>query len=262
MSRVFEALTAAVYEHRHSPKRELSATAVEGDLISRSHRVVQTEPAFTEGYWRPDSSTISEEILKTNESESGPDRRKVLTNEHAWDTEGRDFHFKQARVVTLLAAVVSIMAYFAIPIGYTIHGRANSGNTSYSSRQQNRLANQISTSPGLHNTDPSPAELELPGPAANDDPHLAGKLYSHPQKRHPKNWSVQVSATASEEPAGKLAQQLESEGYAVYVIQAEVKGQRYHRVRIGPFRAREEAEPVLQLLNRHEAYRDAYIAND
>jgi cell division septation protein DedD len=262
MSRVFEALTAAVYEHQHSPKRELSAAAVEGDLIARSHRVLKTEPAFTEAPSRPDSSTSNEETPKSNESEHDPDRRKVLVNEHAWHAKGRDFHFKQAGVVTLLAAVASIMAYVAIPIDYTIDGRANSGNTTYSSRQQNGLANQTSNGPGRQTPDPSPVKPELPSPAANDDRQLPGKLYLHAQNGNPKTWSVQVSATVSEEPAGKLAQQLGSEGYAVYVIQAEVKGQRYHRVRIGPFSAREEAEPVLQLLSRDEAYRDAYLAND
>lgn len=261
MSRVFEALTAAVYEHQHSSKRELSATAVEDDLIARSHRVRQKEPAsFAEASSRPDSSTTKEEISKTHESEPDLDRRKVLVNEHAWDAEGRDWHFKQAEVVTLLAAVASIIAYVAID--YTIHRRANSGNTTYSSRQQNGLANQISDGSGLQIPDPSPTKPEFPSPAANDDRQLPSKLSAHAQNGNPKTWSVQVSATASEEPAGKLAEQLGSEGYAVYVIPAEVKGQRYHRVRIGPFRAREEAEPVLQLLSRHEAYRDAYLASD
>jgi cell division protein FtsN len=256
MSRVFEALTAAVYEHQHSPKCELSATAVEGDLIARSHRVRQTEPAFT------DSWTTKEESSKTNESKRDPERRKIIVNEHASDAEGRNFHFQQARVATLLAVVASIIAYVAIPIDYTIHRRANSGKTIYNSRQQNGFANQISNGPGLQNPDPSSAKPKLPSTAANDDRQLLGKLSSHAQNGNPKTWSVQVSATASEESAGKVAQQLGSEGYAVYVIQAEVKGQRYHRVRIGPFRAREEAEPVLQLLSRHEAYRNAYLAND
>ena len=74
--------------------------------------------------------------------------------------------------------------------------------------------------------------------------------------------SVQVSTKTSKETAHKLAQQLKSKGYAVYVVQAEVKGQTYHRVRIGPFSAQEEAESVRQSLTRHDAYRDAYLAID
>jgi len=87
---------------------------------------------------------------------------------------------------------------------------------------------------------------------------------SRPRQREEPNktWSVQVSATTSKEIADKLARRLKYEGYAVYVVQAEVKGQTYHRVRIGPFSVREEAEPVRESLTRHEVYRDAYLATD
>lgn len=45
-------------------------------------------------------------------------------------------------------------------------------------------------------------------------------------------------------------------------IQIQVKSLIYHRVRIGHFRVREEAEPLRQALRRQEACRDAYLATD
>lgn len=166
----------------------------------------------------------------------------------------------------LLAAVAPTVAYLAMPGDYTIHQRANSGDTTYNSRQQNDLENQIMNGPGLKNPDTRPARPALSRTAATDARRVPAEMdFIAPpvQSEKPnKTWSVQVSAKTSKETADKLAQQLKSEGYAVYVVQAEVKGQTYHRVRIGPFNAQEEAESVRQSLTRRDAYRDAYLATD
>jgi cell division protein FtsN len=57
-------------------------------------------------------------------------------------------------------------------------------------------------------------------------------------------------------------QKLIAKGYDGYVVRAEVKGQTYYRVRIGPFAAREEAESARQSLTRHEDYSDAHLTSD
>jgi DedD protein len=77
-----------------------------------------------------------------------------------------------------------------------------------------------------------------------------------------KNWSVQISATPAKNIADTLIQQLKAKGYDGYMVQAEVKGQTYYRVRVGHFNAREEAESVRQSLARQEGYRDAYLTGD
>jgi len=59
-----------------------------------------------------------------------------------------------------------------------------------------------------------------------------------------------------------LAQQLKAKGYDGHVVQANVKGQTYYRVRVGQFDARGQAESVRQSLARQEGYRDAYLAGD
>ena len=77
-----------------------------------------------------------------------------------------------------------------------------------------------------------------------------------------KKWSVQISAAPAKDVAENLAQQLIAKGYDSYVIQAEVKGQTYYRVRVGHFAEREAAESIRQSLARQEGYRQAYLTGD
>jgi len=77
-----------------------------------------------------------------------------------------------------------------------------------------------------------------------------------------KKWSVQISAARTKDVADTLVQRLKSNGYDGYVIQADVKGQTYYRVRVGRFDARDEAESVRQSLTRQEGYRDAFLAGE
>ncbi len=77
-----------------------------------------------------------------------------------------------------------------------------------------------------------------------------------------KKWSVQVAAAPAKDLADTLAQQLTAKGYDGYVVQANVNGQTYYRVRVGHFDGRQEAESVRQSLARQEGYQDAYLAGD
>jgi cell division septation protein DedD len=77
-----------------------------------------------------------------------------------------------------------------------------------------------------------------------------------------KKWSVQISATPAKDIAGTLVQRLKANGYDGYLVPAEVKGQPYYRVRVGPFTTRDEAESVRESLARQEGYRDAYLTGD
>jgi cell division septation protein DedD len=77
-----------------------------------------------------------------------------------------------------------------------------------------------------------------------------------------KKWSVQISAAPARDVADTLAERLKSAGYDSYVVQAQVKGQIFYRVRVGSLAAQEEAETLRQSLARQEGYRDAFLAND
>ncbi len=157
-----------------------------------------------------------------------------------------------------------------IPADYAI--QTSGANPSSNSTPQNAPSIEITKDPALQSAGAKPPKRELPIAAtASDRAHVPAKLdpmarpaiIRPPQSRKPiKTWSVQVSATASKETAQKLAQKLLSEGYVAYVVQAKVRGQTYHRVRIGPFSARKEAESVRELVTRHDEYRDAYLAID
>jgi hypothetical protein len=77
-----------------------------------------------------------------------------------------------------------------------------------------------------------------------------------------RQWSVQVSAAPAKNIAESLVQQLKTNGYDGYFLQADVNGQTYFRVRVGHFASQEEAESLRQLLAGEEDYRTAYLAYD
>jgi cell division septation protein DedD len=77
-----------------------------------------------------------------------------------------------------------------------------------------------------------------------------------------KKWSVQISAAPAKDIADSLVQRLKAKGYDGYVVQANVNGQTYYRVRVGHFDGRQEAESVRQSLAGQEGYQDAFLAGD
>ncbi len=77
-----------------------------------------------------------------------------------------------------------------------------------------------------------------------------------------KKWSVQIAAAPARDVADVLAERLKGAGYDSYVVPAQVKGQTFYRVRIGPLAEQKEAESLRQSLARQEEYRDAFLARD
>ncbi len=77
-----------------------------------------------------------------------------------------------------------------------------------------------------------------------------------------RQWSVQIAAAPAKNIADSLAQQLKTKGYDGYVLQAEVRGQTFFRVRVGRFASQEEAESLRRLLAGEGDYRAAYLAYD
>ena len=104
MSRVFEALTAAVDEKQNPAKPEVSGTESQGDLIVGFPPVRQAESASNE---IPSSlhSPTTEATLQSSHSESDPDQKIRGLDKHERDSEDCRHFFKVARTVALLAAM-------------------------------------------------------------------------------------------------------------------------------------------------------------
>lgn len=250
MSRVFEALAAAVYEKKDLAKPEMGETAAEGDLIAKFYRTRRR-------------SVLSEphSALRITQLKADSDCHELAVHHRkAVSKNCRIFQLKPAPVATLLAAAVLTIVSVIMLTNYSNQKGVNSANAIH-----NRPDNVpvIEASNGAETIFAKP---DVGTVAETDNAPILAHLDSVPppvQSGNPyKTWAVQVSAITSKEVADELMKQLKTAGYDVYLVQAEVKGRIYHRVRIGHFTAREEAESLRQALSRHEVYRDAYLATD
>ena len=83
------------------------------------------------------------------------------------------------------------------------------------------------TEPEPATPDPAPVTPD-PMPAASPAPAPAQTAWQGP------GWVLQVSSLREKARATSLQQRLQEAGFPVFLEEAEVRGQRYHRVRIGP----------------------------
>lgn len=65
-------------------------------------------------------------------------------------------------------------------------------------------------------------------------------------------YSVQVGAFRDPARANGLAHRLRSKGYRVYLLTTEVRGELFHRVRVGEYESRQEAQRILDKLKEQE----------
>ncbi|HEY7220714.1 MAG TPA: SPOR domain-containing protein [Candidatus Binatia bacterium] len=259
------------------------------ELIARFRPVLQTEAALTESWSLSNSSMASEVGPSAKELKSDTDHHEfpVHEGERQPKVRGR-FQFKRlgTALAVILVGSVMVIFYLGVPADYAIQKRAHSANP---------ISGQTEIGLGPQNVASIDTPVELPnekakltaarpdahasGPTRNTTMQLAAKstpvagrsavranpgpiAHSTESGNLGKKWSVQISATPAKEIADTLVQKLKAKGYDGYLVQTEVKGQTYHRVRVGHFDAREKAEAVRQSLARQEDYRDAYLAGD
>ena len=74
-----------------------------------------------------------------------------------------------------------------------------------------------------------------------------------------KHWVVQVMATPYPDVAVVWMEKLNAKGYDAFVVEAEIAGKIWYRVRLGSFKTRSEAEVLSALLRQKEGFRDAFI---
>lgn len=75
------------------------------------------------------------------------------------------------------------------------------------------------------------------------------------------SYSIQVSAHTSMEKARSVEDSLRSMGLYSYLVEANVGGTTYYRVRVGKFTSREEAETALKKLKSSSVGKDSFIIN-
>ena len=260
------------------------------ELIARFRPVLQTEAALTETWSPSNGQMVSETDQGGQELENHADHQEFPVHEREERPKvRRRFQLKRTQAVALAAMFVAsavVIFYLGMPADYAIHKRANganptSGQTEIALRPQN--VSSIDMAGGLANqsaeTTPAKPDVHASASTPNTAVRFATKstpvadraavqaktgpiAHSAESANLSKKWSVQISAAPTKDIADTLVQRLKANGYDGYLVQAEVKGQTYYRVRVGHFDAREEAESVRQSLARQEGYRDAYLTGD
>ena len=265
------------------------------ELIARFQPVLQTEAALTETPLPSNGPMVSEVGLRGQELEAYADHQEFPVHERERHPQvRRRFHFKRtqgAAFAGIFVASAVVIFYLGMPADYAIQKRANganptSGQTEIGLRPQNVSSIDMAGGPAHQSAKPTPAKPDVHDSAStpNGAVRFVTKSAStadgaglqallQPAKTSPiahssgsaklsRKWSVQISAAPAKDIADTLVQRLKDKGYDGYVVQAEVKGQTYYRVRVGYFAAPEEAESVRQSLARQEGYPDAYLTGD
>jgi hypothetical protein len=76
-----------------------------------------------------------------------------------------------------------------------------------------------------------------------------------------KRWTVQVLATPARGIATAWMEKLKGKGYDAFVVEAEIDGKTWYRVRLGNFKIRRDAETLGALVRLEEGFHDAFVAN-
>jgi hypothetical protein len=260
------------------------------ELTARFHPVLQSETALTPTRSPSSSPRVSEVSAGSKALETHANHQEFPAHERARHRKvHRRFHFERTRGAALAAIFVAsavVILFLSMPADYAIRERANGANTTPGEteiglRPQNVAS--IDTPGGLvtQSAEPTPAKPDIQASAStpNGTSRFVAKstsaadragaqaktspiAHSAESANLTKPWSVQISAAPAKDIADTLVQRLTAKGYDGYLVQAEVKGQTYYRVRVGHFDAREKAEAVRQSLAHQEGYRDAYLTGD
>jgi cell division septation protein DedD len=259
------------------------------ELIAKFRPVLQTEAALTETRSPANAPMASEVRENRNEIKIQKDHHEFPAHESERQPKvRRRFRFNRlgaALAVIVVAGAVAIF-YLGVPADYAIQKRANGANPISAQAKIGLKMQNVSSIDGparLPNQGAKPpaakADARASASTRNATVRLAARTtpvadqavvqaktppiaQSAESANSNKKWSVQISATPAKEVADSLAQQLKGKGYDSYLVQTDVKGQTYYRVRVGHFDTREQADSVRQSLAQQEGYRGAYLAGD
>ncbi|HET7007483.1 MAG TPA: SPOR domain-containing protein [Candidatus Binatia bacterium] len=103
------------------------------------------------------------------------------------------------------------------------------------------------------------AQASTAAPAASSTPATEASKQAVTRQVPANGWSVQAMASTDKKEANDWLQKLKAKGYEAYLVDAAIKGKTWHRVRIGTFEARQDAEHLRAELKAKEGYGDAYV---
>jgi cell division septation protein DedD len=271
--------------------RELRAA----ELIARFHPVLQSLADLPKSA-PPAALILLEEAQIHEESKTEPEGHEIFLDTKNRPKVRPGFQFGGVRRMALTALTAgAVIAYVGLagnkpnrgnppskgPAPTSVSQSSSSRGIEVGSKPRNASsldATLASTSPKagsapakpVHNnasTENGKVRLAAAETSSGDDseiraharPTKTSRLDGEESRSVGKKWSVQVSAAPAKDVADSLLSRLVANGHEGYVVQAEVKGQTYHRVRVGPFDTRDKAETALRSLNLKDGYRDAYL---
>ena len=72
-------------------------------------------------------------------------------------------------------------------------------------------------------------------------------------------WAVQIRASQIQRDTLGLANKLKDKGYHTQVVEAQVQGRTWYRVRVGHFATKQEAQALLNILKSKEGFGGAIL---
>lgn len=76
-----------------------------------------------------------------------------------------------------------------------------------------------------------------------------------------RRWSIQVGSFPVEKLAREMAEKLRDRGYSTYMVETNINGRQWYRVRVGPLGSYREASALLETLRKKEGVADAFMAS-
>jgi cell division septation protein DedD len=254
------------------------------ELVAKFQPLLQKEAVLTEPRLPSNGPMPNETDQGDWKLGTDADHQDLRVHEREERPKARQrFRIKRTQAVGLASIFVgsaAIILYLALPADYSVQKRADGASpalgqtTSLTPQNGSPLRNGSSTKTAETRADEGvEARQSKPNrdgsPSAKTEDAVQATLASSKATETAdsagragfgKTWSVQISAAPTKNVADKLVQQLKAKGYDGYIVEANVKGQTYYRVRVGRFPKREEAESTRQSLALHKSYEQAFVA--
>jgi cell division septation protein DedD len=106
------------------------------------------------------------------------------------------------------------------------------------------------------------AQVAVPAPVGAPETERLASGQSAKREIPGNTWSVQAMATTDKQLANDWLQKLKAKGYQAFVVDADINGKTWHRLRIGAFETRQDAENLRLALKSKEGFRDAFVAGN